>query len=193
MRALWLVPFLALVAACGSPASTPSSWQRFDALRPQLDAVTRASSAVALDASHIRTALSRGQSSEVRAWSARARTEGLSLSTLAGSAGNRVRSLVASASRNSTERRYLALVLNTLEQQWIEGRRIAALCGLLQSDPLLMSPADMHSFLELRNEADNSARVAVADVSRANDLRKRERRVFRYVPVRLAGATANGS
>jgi hypothetical protein len=194
MRRSWLLPLLSFLAtACGSTSTAPSSLQRFDALRGRLEVVTRASSRLASDESHVRAALAHGAVASVRRWTGRARIDAHALSAGAGAAGGPVRALAASAPAGSAEQRYLVLIEGALGQQWIEGRRMSALSSLLWHDPLLVSPSDVASAMRLQRQAVRSASSAVADVLRASRIRKSRWSAFRYVPVRLAGAASSGN
>jgi len=107
--------------------------------------------------------------------------------------GSLIRQLARSAPVGSTARHYLQLVLATLEQQWIEGRRMAAFASLLWADPLLLSQRDVSAATKLQRAAIRSSRLAVRDVNQANELRKKNGPTFRYVRVRLAGAVPGES
>lgn len=181
MRACLIALSVALLSSCSSSDSGPSVWQRYDALSGKLRAVTQDAGLVSREQRAAIGPMRHGNVVQTKRAAVRLKRCANRLSRQAGHVGNQIRALAARA-HSRPQTRYLSLVLTALENQWQEGRRLAAMTDVMWADPLLMSPRDLSVLQREQWAARQAAARAVRAARAALELRRKNRAAFRYVP-----------
>lgn len=181
----WLVCVSLLIglSSCGQCARRESPLQRFDALAPQLRALTRETQRLTLDVATLAHQMRAGDFSGVRASSARLRRESDSFSRRAGRLGNETRAF-AGRSGQWMAKRYLTLVTTALSMEWWEGRSLVSLSEAAWADPFVVSLPDEARLRRLSGRSQWYAWRAVLSVRRAEWWRNRYRQTLRYTVVK---------
>ena len=173
------------LVACSSARPRPSIWQRYDALRTELQSVTALAAQLALAQDTVVSPMRHGNVRQVKRTTARLKGRAGRLSRRAGRVGNQIRALLR-RTQPGVGRRYLSLVLLALENQWAEGRRVEAMADVMWADPLLMSPRALSRLRREQRAARRYARRAVTATRAAAALRRLHPEKFRYIPVPAA-------
>lgn len=190
-RTCGLAMFTLIVAGCGVKHAQPSVLQRYQALAPDLRAVTASSELLSMSATTVAMAMRREESRQASQDAIAMRRYGLALEASSGRSAAAIRSLAARRNSSAVST-YFHYLLTTLQCQWAEGHEVALISDMIWRDPLMMVAGDAGHLRII----DERARWYAWRASQAADLsarwKRNNRRSFRYVPVPASNAGQRG-
>lgn len=182
---LLAVALCVLVAACGSTRSSPSVLQRFQSLKPGLAGATAGSSRLALDSGRINHAILILRPDLVHRADLVLRRDAVREERTTGNAANVLRPLLRGHTLPAV-RVFLRDILSGLTYQWGEADRLVHLADTVWWDTSLSGRQNARAFVQLVRTARWDAQQAAKYTVAAAHLRQRDRRSFRFIPVKSA-------
>lgn len=181
-----------LLAGCGSQHPAPSILQRFQALSSDLHLVTSTSGLLVVRAVAVDHAMRQQDWWLAKKNAVSLKHDALTLEAGSGESAAAIRNLLA-GHNGSTVKKYFQLLLATLQYQWAEAFDVSLVSDLVWQDPLMITTGDSARLQELDGRARLLARKAVDSAAASSSWKRRNQRLFRYIPVRFPAAGRNGA